>query len=151
MYSYKDILYLRNLISKARCESLWENCSDWLIFGRFSSSDVFEFDYDRIYQELEQQLTSVLLCPHLREDFIKAVLKRIPDKIKVGFGTEWDYREAFDPDPRAVKLTVFRDYYGEIVTETIMTAGISPCNSKFVVSIINEAAKECWIAAGRRL
>lgn len=123
----------------------WTTWADWFSFGRFADSRTFEFDRRRITHELQQRTDRVRLCPHLCLPLIAAIVKRLPSRVVVKSGGNWEYREAYQPDPRAITVTIVNDYGRVKQKETIQAVGVQPRDSSLAVKIIKEAAKECGI------
>ena len=91
----------------------WTEWAEWFSYGRFVSSDVFCFDKDRISHEIRTALHRVRYCPCVRPPLVDAVLRHLPDRVKVGQREGWAYKESYQQTPTSIKL-VRRENLGDM-------------------------------------
>ncbi len=125
----------------------WTSWSEWFTYGKFIDAKNFQFDHERIKHEIQNKMQRVQLCPYIQPDFIQAVINRLPAKVSVDQKSGWEYRESYEPDPRAISVVVIRDYGGGFrEKKKIKAIGVQPRESTLAVDLVMKAAKDC----GRR-
>jgi len=124
-----------------QCEKVWTEWADWFSFGRFASKSAFQFDKDRIRHEVLQDLHPCRFCPHLRLDFVEAVVDVFPETVNVTDRGPWGYKESYQQTPDAIAVKV-RHEWG---TETVYVDGVKPVGFSEAKRIIAAASRACGL------
>lgn len=123
----------------------WTSWADWLGYGKFTSKDVFVFDKDRIRHELETNLYRVRFCPCLRTNLVATVLELLPDQVKVGERTGWQYKKEYEQGPLSIRVVQKEVQGGLVFKDEFWASGVSPRGIEVAVDILKHAFKECGI------
>jgi len=123
----------------------WTSWADWLGYGKFTSKDVFVFDKDRIRHELETNLYRVRFCPCLRTNLVATVLEFLPDQVKMGERTGWQYKKEYEQGPLSIRVVQKEVQGGLVFKDEFWASGVSPRGIEVAVDILKRAFKECGI------
>jgi hypothetical protein len=130
----------------------WSDWSRWFCYGHFteegnwSKSIVWNFDKKRIRHELEKNLFKVRLCPHLKPNFVEAVLLALPDKVYMRDHGDWKYHRNYEMVPGSVKVIEKRGDSGLEFTEEYYADGITPFGHGALKKILESAFQECGMS-----
>jgi hypothetical protein len=120
----------------------WTGWAPWLSYGKFIPGRVWEFDKARIRHELETNLYRFRHCPHLRFDFIDAVIKAIPDTVKVEGSMDWEFSRGYEQTPGSLKIVEKNDAFGFTTVREYYADGVRPKGVKALEKILRQALSE---------
>ncbi len=123
----------------------WTEWAEWFSYGRFAGNDVFCFDKERIVHELNVHLHKVRYCPYIRPRLVEAVLRHIPDRVRIIRREGWDHRESYQQTPNSIKLVKREDYGGVTMTNEFYSDGVVPIGFAVANAILSKALAECDI------
>ena len=124
----------------------WSEYAQWFTLGKFKDKDVFVFDKKRIQEEVGRRLHDYRFCPYLRLRLVSALLKLLPDEVKVSRGSGWKYRGYDHETPGSIKVTIREDVGGGGgATRTIYARGVGPIGNEGARELLKEAFHKCGI------
>lgn len=123
----------------------WTEWAEWFSYGRFLTTDVFCFDKERIAHELNRHLHTVRYCPCIRSPLIDAVLRHLPDKVKVAQRDGWAHKESYHQTPNSIKLVRRETYDGVTMTDGFYSDGVIPVGFAVANGILSRSLAECGI------
>lgn len=90
----------------------------WLSYGKFNDSGVWFFDKNRIYQEIDEKVKELYMCPVLNKERVYRAIELIPDSINPKIDKNWSYDTKMIEDngiykkvATGVKPTMQQAYY----------------------------------------
>ena len=129
----------------------WNDWADWFGYGSFKKSGplskniVFEFDKKRIRHELETNLYSCRLCPHLQFDLIEAVLDVLPNEVSLGDKGPWKYKRDYSESPGAIFAKEAVKEGGYSCTNEYYSSGVRPSSVYVGLELLKKAFLKCNI------
>lgn len=126
----------------------WSEWSRWFGYGQFtkkgalSKTVVFVFDKSRIRHELEQNLFSCRMCPHLQVELVEAVLEVLPDRVEPGSG-DWRYSQDYQDSPGAIRVSEIIREGGLDYRHEYYSCGVRPASVRVGLEILKKAIARC--------
>jgi hypothetical protein len=123
----------------------WTEWAKWFSYGHFEkqgafrSTQVWTFDKDRIRHELMIQLQRFRYCPHLRMSLVEAVLKELPDRVKVSDNGAWRYNRAYEEAPGSIKVVEVKKSADYEYRDEYFADGVRPRGTQALSEIIMRA------------
>jgi hypothetical protein len=126
----------------------WTDWATWLSYGRFERAGILKgklvwmFDKQRIEHEIRSSLHRYRYCPHLRWDFVLAVLRALPSQVEVTEIGPWKFSHAFEATPGSIKVVDKDRASGFEFTSEYYADGVRPRGLGCLEEIFRKAADE---------
>lgn len=129
----------------------WNEWANWFGYGAYSKTGIlgqtiiFTFDKSRIRHELETNLHSCQLCPHLHFDLIEAVLDEFPQQVTPSQNGDWRFKRDFNESPGAIKVKETMRSGGITYTDEYYSSAVYPASVYVGLEILKRAFQRCQV------
>ncbi len=129
----------------------WTEWADWFCYGKWEKSGLigskvqWRFDKDRIRHELATNLHRCRHCPHLNANLPEAALRHLPDVVVPGTDKNWDYHQAYEEVPGAIKVVQKERSDGFTFSNDFWADGVRPKGLSALAEVLAEAFRDAGV------